>query len=118
LTDVTNYSPSWGGAAGMLISNFADLKKWMKEIHERNLLSAATKEERFKWVDEGNGKSFYGFGLMKINGWIGHSGIISGYNSQIYYHPEKKITILVYTNCEDGEPAAMALLEFMKILTP
>ncbi len=118
LTDVTNYSPSWGDAAGILISNFSDLKIWMKEIKERNLLSATTKEERIKWVDEGNGKSFYGFGLMKINGWIGHSGIISGYNSQVYYYPEKKITILVYTNCEDGEPAAMALMEFMKILTP
>ncbi len=118
LIDVTNWSPSWGDAAGQLISNFNDLKIWIKEINERNLLSDATKAERFKWVDEGDGKSFYGFGLMKLKGWIGHTGIIEGYNSAVFYYPEKQITIIAFTNCDDNQPAAMALIEFIKILVP
>ena len=116
LIDVTNWSPSWGDAAGQLISNFADLKKWVGEINERKLLSAAGKEERFKWVDEGDGVSYYGFGLMKISGWIGHTGIIEGYNSVAFYYPEKGITIIASTNCDDNQPAANTFIEFMKIL--
>lgn len=119
LLDETNWSPSWGDAAGILISNFYDLKIWIREIYERNLLSTASKNERFNWVDEdGAGKNFYGFGLMKFSGWIGHTGIIEGYNSVVFYNPEKQITIIAYTNCDDNQPAAMALMEFMKILTP
>ncbi len=117
LIDVTNWSPSWGDAAGQLVSNLEDLKKWIREIYEGNLLSAAAKNERYKWVDEdGSGILFYGFGLMKIGGWIGHSGIIEGYNSQVYYHPEEKITLIAYTNCDDDTPAMKALNEFATIL--
>ena len=85
LTDCTNWSPSWGDAAGQLVSNIADLKIWIKEITQGNLLSAASKAERYRWVDENvagyPGVYEYGYGLMKYKNWIGHSGIISGYNS-------------------------------------
>ena len=119
LLDETNWSPSWGDAAGILISNISDLKIWIKEIYQRNLLSTVTKGERFKWVDQdGGGVSFYGFGLEKINGWIGHPGIIEGYNSQIFYQPEKRITIIVSANSDDGQPAYQALSQFAGILAP
>lgn len=115
--DVANWSPSHSNAAGILISSLADLKKWMKEINERNLLSAEAKTERFGWVDQdGTGMKFYGFGLSKSRGWIGHSGGIVGYNTMFFYHPEKKITIILYTNCNDGAPASAAFSDFAKIL--
>lgn len=119
LLDVTNWSPSWRDAAGILISNFFDLNTWVQEIYESNLLSEVTKGERFKWVDQdGSGKNFYGFGLMKFINWIGHTGIIEGYNSVIFYNPEKQITIIAYTNCDDNQPAVNQLLEFVQILDP
>ena len=119
LLDVTNWSPSWGDAAGILISNFFDLNIWVQEIYERNLLSEVTKGERFNWVDQdGSGKNFYSFGLMKFNNWIGHTGIIEGYNSVIFYNQEKQITIIAYTNCDDNQPAVNQLLEFVQILDP
>jgi D-alanyl-D-alanine carboxypeptidase len=118
LIDVTNWNPSWGDAAGILISNLSDLKIWIKEIRERNLLSNSAKEERFKWVDQdGAGVMYYGFGLEKISGWIGHPGIIEGYNSQIFYHPDKKITFIISANSDDDQPAWYALVEFNKILS-
>jgi len=115
--DVTNWSPSHADAAGILISNLADLKIWIKEINEGNLLSPGARNERFKWVDkDGKGIEFYGFGLSKGHGWIGHSGQIYGYNTIMYYHPEKKITIILYTNRSDGEPAGAAFTDFAQIL--
>lgn len=122
LTDVTNWNPAWAGAAGILISKFSDLKIWVKEISERKLLSAASKNERFQWVDENAasnpGVNFYGFGLMKFRDWIGHSGVIEGYNSQIYYNTLSKITIIVYTNTNDLSPAEGLFHLFADILAP
>jgi D-alanyl-D-alanine carboxypeptidase len=116
-TDVTNWSPSHADAAGILISNFGDLKVWIKEIHEGNLLSAEAMNERFKWVDQdGKGITFYSFGLSKSRGWIGHSGGINGYNSMLFYHGEKKITIIVSTNSEDDSPAAKVFFDFAEVL--
>jgi len=55
---------------------------------------------------------------MKFKNWIGHSGIITGYNSQIYYNPVNKITIIVYSNTDDGQPAAGVFVLFQNILAP
>jgi len=122
LMDVTNWSPSQADAAGMLISNISDLRMWVKEIYDRNLLSTITKIERFKWVDEHNsgspGQYFYGFGLMKFKDWIGHSGVIEGYNSQIYYNPVKKISIIISTNTQQGYPAEATFHFFADVLAP
>jgi D-alanyl-D-alanine carboxypeptidase len=64
------------------------------------------------------GVYLYGFGLMKFKNWIGHSGIISGYNSQVYYNPVNKITIIVYTNTDDQTPAYDLFYLFGNILAP
>lgn len=117
LTDVTNWNPSHADAAGILISNLADLKIWIKEINEGNLLSPEAKNERFKWVDEdGKGILFYSFGLMKMFGWIGHSGQIFGYNTMLFYHPQKRITLIISTNSDDDFPANTAFWGFAQIL--
>ena len=119
LTDVTNWNPSWADAAGCLISNFSDLKIWAKEMSERKLLSDKMKIERFTWVDgDFPGVTFSGFGLEKAYDWIGHVGSLPGYNSQLFYNPIKKITIIINTNSTDGYPASLAFGAFISILTP
>ena len=120
LIDVTNWNPSYGDAAGILISNFTDLKIWAKEIDEMKLLSASSKAERRGWVDEepiGNpGQLYYGFGLMKYKDWIGHSGVIEGYNTQTYYNTVKKIMIITSTNTQNQNPADGAFHFFADIM--
>jgi len=120
LIDVTNWNPSYGDAAGILISNFTDLKIWAKEINEMNLLSASSQAERRGWIDEdpvdNPGVNYYGFGLMKYKDWIGHSGVIEGYNTQIYYNTVKDITIIINTNTQDSNPAEGAFHLFADIL--
>ncbi|MFA7287505.1 MAG: serine hydrolase domain-containing protein [Melioribacteraceae bacterium] len=109
--DCTNWNTSWADAAGMLISNLQDLQIWSKELIERNLLSQSSKNERFLWNMGG-----YGFGLENLNGWIGHPGIIEGYNSQIWVNPGRKITIIITTNSAINLPAQNAMEAFAAIL--
>ncbi|MCK9280513.1 MAG: beta-lactamase family protein [Melioribacteraceae bacterium] len=109
--DCTNWNISWADAAGMLVSNLHDLQIWSKELIERNLLSQNSKNERFLWNMGG-----YGFGLENHNNWIGHPGIIEGYNSQIWIKPERKITIIITTNSAIDLPAQNAMAAFAKIL--
>ncbi len=111
--DVTYYGNSWGNAAGILISNFADLKIWAKEISERKLLSANSKDERTRTGVPG---SDYGFGVEMIANYLGHSGGIPGWNSMVFYNGDKKLTVIVHTNSSDGTPANVAFNEFGKIL--
>jgi len=111
--DVTYYGNSWGNAAGILISNFDDLKIWAKELYERKLLSDNAKIERFQIGFEGSG---YGFGVERIGNFAGHSGGIIGWNTMVFYDGIKKITIITHANSLDEQPASYAFGEFAKAL--
>jgi len=111
--DVTYYGNSWGNAAGILISNLADLKIWAKELYERKLIHDNTKSERFI-IGTPNGD--YGFGLEIHGNFVGHSGGIVGWNSMVFHDGVKKITIITHTNSFDGIPAGYAFQQFAKVL--
>jgi D-alanyl-D-alanine carboxypeptidase len=42
----------------------------------------------------------YGLGLMKEHGWIGHSGVIPGYNTALYYNPDLDAVLVVEVNSD------------------
>jgi D-alanyl-D-alanine carboxypeptidase len=109
--DCTNWNTSWGDAAGILISNFHDLQIWSKELTEGNLLSKNSKDERYNWNMGG-----YGFGVENVSGWIGHPGVLEGYNTHLWVKPEKKITIIITSNTSIEYPAQNAMNAFAKIL--
>ena len=112
--DCTNWNPSWGDAAGILVSNIHDLIIWSKELNEGNLLTANSKKERFLWNVSGR----YGFGIEHFSDWIGHPGTIEGYNTQIWINTVRKITIITTTNTSINEPAYKAFAAFALILDP
>ncbi len=118
LIESTNWNTSWGDAAGILISNISDMKIWTKELYERKLLSDKMKSERFAWIDDIPGIKYSGFGIEKVFDWVGKSGSIFGYNSEVWYNPVKKITIIINTNSNDGLPADNVFASFIDILTP
>ena len=109
--DVTNWNPSWGYTAGILVSTFADMKIWAKAVAEGSLLSEQMKAERFKIVDDS-----YGFCVMKAGNWLGHAGTLFGYNSHVLYNAEKKITYVILVNKETGLPVETFTAAFMPIL--
>ncbi len=111
-TDVTNWNPSYTYTAGQMVSTIHDMKKWAKLDAEGVFLSDAMKAERFNFGPEG-----YGFCMMKANdNWIGHEGIISGYNSEVFYNAAKKTSIVIYSNTNDDLPAHALLKEIVPFI--
>jgi D-alanyl-D-alanine carboxypeptidase len=44
----------------------------------------------------------YGLGLFDLAGWIGHNGTVPGYQTAVFYLPEKRTTMVVFTNTDVG----------------
>jgi D-alanyl-D-alanine carboxypeptidase len=99
VADATDYNPSWGWAAGAMISTLDDLHRWVPALVKGELLSKATQRERLKMekIDTGTG---YGLGVFSINGWIGHNGSLPGYKTVTVYLPEKDTTLVVLVNTD------------------
>jgi D-alanyl-D-alanine carboxypeptidase len=97
LRDVTDYSPSFGGAAGAVISTLDDLHRWAPALANGTLLEPATQAERLTWVDLAPGLQ-YGLGIQNADGWLGHNGAIPGFQSYLGYDPDHQLTIVVLTN--------------------
>jgi len=109
--DATNWNPSWGYTAGILISNFTDMKKWAMIVAGGLLLSDRMKAERFNWVYD-----HYGFCVMKAGNWVGHPGTIFGYNSHVFYNTVKHISVVILTNTDSGTPVENFSEAFRNIL--
>lgn len=112
-SDVTNWNPSYTYTAGQMISTIHDMKEWAKLNAEGTFLSEEMKAERFNFGPEG-----YGFCLMKANeNWVGHEGIIMGYNSEVFYNAAKKTTLVIYSNTNDDLPAHALLTKLLPLLS-
>ena len=51
----------------------------------------------------------YGLGISSINGFLGHTGEILGYNLAMYYLPGPGATIVAITNMTTPSPAATSV---------
>lgn len=98
--DATDWNPSWGWAAGNMISTVDDLGLWARVLATGKLISPAMKQEQQTFLPaptEGNG-SLYGLALEFQNGWLGHNGNILSYMAWPYYLPSERITMVVMLN--------------------
>jgi D-alanyl-D-alanine carboxypeptidase len=99
--DATLFNPSWGGAAGALVSTAEDLLAFGSIlVSGAGLLNSDTQAARLASLSPapalGEGVT-YGLGLMGIGGWIGHSGDIPGYRAACYHHGAADATLVVLT---------------------
>jgi D-alanyl-D-alanine carboxypeptidase len=122
MTDATDWNPSWGWAAGHMISTLDDLRVWARDVATGKLLSPATQREREQSFllapSEGEG-SLYGLGLENQNGWIGHNGNITGYQAYAYYLPPERTTMVVLINSNVDLLGVWNLVgEITKIVSP
>ena len=111
------------GAAGAMISDLSDLKTWAKAVCTGKLLKPETQKAHLQTQYLSGGPDFaeYGEGIMKMGEFCGHPGIQPGFNSQMWYLPEKDATIIVNVNRFDpsAPPPAVVLFETItKILFP
>jgi D-alanyl-D-alanine carboxypeptidase len=119
----TNWNPSWGWAAGAMISDLHDLRIWAKSVATGSLLTPAVQKERERFIPaEGLEPARYGFALFDISGWIGHNGSLPGYQSLTVYEPKLKTTMVILLNSDinlsGNELTTLVGKAVTKVITP
>ncbi|WP_327284651.1 serine hydrolase domain-containing protein [Streptomyces sp. NBC_01205] len=119
--DAADWNPSWGWAAGAMISDLEDLKTWARVLATGTLLKPATQAQRLKVVDALPGTG-YGLGIFNVQGWIGHNGSLPGYQALVVYLPQAKATLTLTLNTDisyqGSEPSTLFGEAITKIVTP
>ncbi|MFE9835785.1 serine hydrolase domain-containing protein [Streptomyces sp. NPDC005551] len=120
--DSTDWNPSWAWAAGQMISDLRDLRRWAKIVATGELLSPKTQAQRLKTLPIGHPGTSYGLGIFKSGGWLGHNGSIPGYETVTVYLPSKKATLVVMINTDilvgEQEPSSLVARVVTEIATP
>jgi D-alanyl-D-alanine carboxypeptidase len=122
--DVSDTVPvSLMGAAGDMISDLNDMKRWIKLFVLGKTGEPAGFDPRKECRPFGDGNLGFGLGLACGGaGWYGYTGGLPGYNTADYYFPERGITIVAWVDAQLGSPnpgAANAIFrDIARILTP
>ena len=107
--------PSLYWTAGGIVSTAADQLIWAKALVEGRLLSPQAHSEQFNMKPAAGMLSFYGFGVMNMNGLIGHGGNVNNmYTSFVGRYHGYDVAILVNGQAGDSEEKtfrAKAVLE-------
>jgi D-alanyl-D-alanine carboxypeptidase len=105
--DVTRWTTSYAGAAGAVVSTLADLRRWAPALARGALLGRSLQRARLRWVQTGHPGFEYGLGIFRIAGFVGHNGLLPGYDCTMLYSPEQRTTVVVLGNGnpELDEPA-------------
>jgi D-alanyl-D-alanine carboxypeptidase len=119
VVDATFWNPSWGDAAGRIVSNYADLKVWAAALGRGSLLSPQTQAQRLQTTEIVPGLG-YGFAMFNVHGWIGHNGDIPGYATVAVYLPERDATLVVLANSDvpESHSAGQLAAVVTEIVTP
>lgn len=123
VANTTDWNPSWGWAAGAMISTVHDLRRWARVVATGSLLApwVQRQRERFRPAT-GLAPARYGFALFDVNGWIGHNGSLPGYQSLTIYLPKAKATIVILLNSDinpaEGELTTLLGRAVTRIVTP
>lgn len=121
--DVSNTIPvSLMGAAGEIISDVADMKRWVALYVTGKTNKPATQRERLKCIPIGVGNLSFGLGIGCSAGWYGYTGGLPGYNTAGYYFPSSGITIIAWVTVQADKPppgvASAIFRDIAEIMTP
>ncbi len=121
VVDATDWNPSWGWAAGNMISTLDDERVWARDLAMGKLISPAMKQEQQQFLpapEEGDG-TLYGLALENQNGWIGHNGNILSYMVYPYYLPSERTTMVVMLNSGADIPGSWRMIQdITRIISP
>ncbi|MGW6417722.1 serine hydrolase domain-containing protein [Streptomyces sp. NPDC055055] len=123
VADATDWNPSWAWAAGAMISDLEDLRRWARIVATGELLSPETQAQRLRTLPTGFPGTDYGLGIFTTGGWIGHNGSIPGYETVTVYLPAEKATLVVMINTDarhvaGQEPSTLLARAITRIVTP
>lgn len=103
--------PSWGGAAGFLVTTVGDLAKWDAALEGGKVVSPESyRQMTTAFQTTENGSADYGLGLfvgsMFDQPRIGHTGGSIGFTTADEDYPRQKARIIAFTNLGDAAPEA------------
>lgn len=120
----TDWDPSWGWAAGAMISTLDDMRIWAVALATGKLLTPQMQEQRLQTVGSPGmpPQDGYGLGIFTLGGWIGHNGSLPGYQTVVVHLPQKQTSLVILTNTDieyqGGEPSTTLATAITKELTP
>jgi D-alanyl-D-alanine carboxypeptidase len=120
----TDWNPSWGWAAGAMISTLDDMRIWAPALATGKLLTPQMQAQRLQTVGQPGmpPQDGYGLGIFNLGGWIGHNGSLPGYQTVAVYLPQKQTTLVILINTDieyqGGEPSTALATAITKELTP
>jgi D-alanyl-D-alanine carboxypeptidase len=121
--DVSGTIPvSLMGAAGAMVSNMSDIKRWIGLYVTGKTSAPATYRALTQCVPTGEPGLGFGLGLGCSAGWYGYTGGLPGYNTADYYFPATGATIVAWVDIQANAPApgvANAMFrDIARIITP
>jgi D-alanyl-D-alanine carboxypeptidase len=123
-TTATDWNPSWGWAAGAMISTLDDMHIWAPALATGKLLTPEMQAQRLQTVGAPGlpPQDGYGLGIFNLGGWIGHNGSLPGYQTVSVYLPENQTTMVILINTDieqqGSEPGTTLATAITKELTP
>jgi D-alanyl-D-alanine carboxypeptidase len=115
-------APSVSWAAGVMISDMADMKRWVKAYVTGTTNGAASQKARLTCLPTGEGNLAFGLGIGCSAGWYGYTGGITGYNTAAYYMPATGATIVAFVSSQREKPfpgvANAIFRDIAKLVTP
>ncbi|MEW2301253.1 serine hydrolase domain-containing protein [Streptomyces sp. NPDC006655] len=129
VAETADWNPSWGWAAGAMISDLADLRIWARTAATgvfpdgSTMVGPATQKQRLATPPTGITGAGYGLGIFDVQGWIGHNGSLPGYEALTVYLPSARTTVAVLLNTDIGyhgdiEPSTLFGKAITRIISP
>jgi hypothetical protein len=109
------------GSAGEMISDMADIRRWIKFYATGKTGGPAT----YRPLTECRrflGNTAFGLGINCSAGWYGYTGALPGYNTADYYFPASDTTIVAWITYQAEKPpegvASVIFRDIARIMTP
>ncbi len=120
--DVSNTVPvAFMGSAGEMISDMADIKRWIKLYATAKTGGPATYRPAAE-CKQFLGNTAFGLGINCSAGWYGYTGALPGYNTADYYFPASDATIVAWITYQAEKPpegvASVIFRDIARIMTP
>ncbi len=96
-SNATHWNPAWAWTAGEMISNLDDLLTYGHAlVTGQGLLDTALQTRRLTFP----GPAGYGIAIGCIDGWVGHTGTLPGYETTLYVDTTSGTTVVVQANSD------------------
>jgi D-alanyl-D-alanine carboxypeptidase len=118
-TDVTDWTASWGGSAGIMSSAMDDLATWAGADFGSVLLPKSLQQARteFEPLAQTEGLYEYGLGLLKSGSWTGHTGEIPGWSTLAMRDADSGAIVVMAIN-SSGDVASLNQIVLLEELYP